>query len=194
LAALADEQGFIREAPVFLVWCADLARLDHICHLRSTQHECQYMDNFLTSVIDASLASQNAALAAESLGLGICYVGALRNYTTAVIKFLHLPRLVFPLFGMTIGYPMKAARPKQRLPLDAIVHWGQYNPDQDTYLDEYDRQMAESGIYKGRQTPYPGREEELDSYGWLEHSARRASRAARTDLRDILIEQGFALK
>ncbi len=152
------------------------------------------MDNFLTSVIDASLASQNAALAAESLGLGICYVGALRNYTTAVIKFLHLPRLVFPLFGMTIGYPMKAARPKQRLPLDAIVHWGQYNPDQDTYLDEYDRQMAESGIYKGRQTPYPGREEELDSYGWLEHSARRASRAARTDLRDILIEQGFALK
>jgi FMN reductase (NADPH) len=194
LAALADDQAFIREAPVFLVWCADLARLDRACQMQDTKQVSQYVDNFLTAVVDASLAAQNAALAAESLDLGMCYVGALRNHTRAVIDLLRLPRLVFPLFGMSLGWPAKEARVKPRLPLGAILHWEAYDPDQDVLLQEYDQTMAGTGIYTNRQTPFPGRESEMENYGWLEHSARRAARAARTDLREVLEKQGFSLK
>ncbi|MEW6093871.1 MAG: nitroreductase family protein [Chloroflexota bacterium] len=194
LAALADNQPFICDAPAFLVWCADLARLDRVCQLRGTIQVTEYVDNFLTAAMDAALAAQNAALAAESLGLGMCYVGALRNNSRGVIELLGLPRLVFPLFGMTLGWPAKEARVKPRLPLQAILHWEKYNSDQDAVLHEYDQTMAATGIYTGRQAPFPGREGEMENYGWLEHSARRAARAARTNLREVLEEQGFLLK
>ena len=54
--------------------------------------------------------------------------------------------------------------------------------------------MIETGIYDGRQVAVPGQEGEVEDYGWMEHSARRVSQAVRTDLRDILAEQGFDLK
>ena len=59
---------------------------------------------------------------------------------------------------------------------------------------DYDRAMIETGIYDGRQVAVPGQEGEVEDYGWMEHSARRVSQAVRTDLRDILAEQGFDLK
>jgi FMN reductase (NADPH) len=194
LAGIASDQDFIRQAPVFLVWCADLARLDRVCQLRGTSQATKYVDNFLTAAVDATLAAQNAALAAESLGLGMCYVGSLRNNTRAVIDLLHLPLLVFPIFGMTLGWPSKPARVKPRLPLKAILHWEIYSQDQDSILHEYDQTMAATGIYTGRQSAYPGRESEMEAYGWLEHSARRAAKAARMNLRKELEKQGFLLE
>jgi nitroreductase len=194
LAALADNQAFIREAPAFLVWCADLARLDRVCQLRGTVLVAEYVDNFLTTVVDATLAAQNAAIAAESLGLGMCYVGSIRNNPNEVIELLGLPRLTFPITGMALGWPAKEARVKPRLPLQAVLHWEKYNPDQDAVLHEYDQTMAATGIYTGRQASFPGREGVMENYGWLEHSPRRAAKAARTDLREVLEEQGFLLK
>jgi hypothetical protein len=64
----------------------------------------------------------------------------------------------------------------------------------DAALATYDRAMIETGIYKGHQVPVPGRQEEMTAYGWLEHSARRASKELRTELRQVLAEQGFDLK
>ena len=54
--------------------------------------------------------------------------------------------------------------------------------------------MIETGIYDGRQVAVPGKEGEVENYGWMEHSARRVSQAFRTDLRDELAAQGFALR
>ncbi len=52
------------------------------------------------------LPCQNSALAAESLGLGICYIGAIRNDPKQIREFFDLPDLVFPVFGMTLGWPV----------------------------------------------------------------------------------------
>jgi FMN reductase (NADPH) len=194
LAALSSDQAFIREAPACLVWCADLARLARVCQLRGYTQVMEYTDTFLTAVMDCSLAAQTAALAAESLGLGICYVGALRNSLPEVIELLGLPRLVFPLFGMTLGWPAKEALIKPRLPLASILHHETYNPDQEPSLREYDTAMIATGIYQGRQVPTPGKPEDVEDYGWTEHSARRVSKAARTGIRLVLEKQGFALK
>lgn len=195
LAALCGDQAQVREAPLFLVWCADLSRIDRATVLRGHPHRHEYVENFLIATIDAALAAQNAALAAESLGLGVCYIGALRNNTRAVIRMFDLPRLMFPLFGMTLGVPIRPPQPRPRLPIRAVLHHERYSDaGQDEDLRDYDQTMIGTGIYDGRQVPVPGHPETMEAYGWTEHTARRVARPARIDLKAVLEEQGFLLK
>ncbi len=189
------DQAHIAEAPVFLVWCADLSRLERVCELRGMQQVTDYVENFLVAVVDTALAMQNAALAAESLGLGTCYIGGIRNHPREIIRLLGLPRLTFPIAGMTLGFPAVRPEPRPRLPLRAVLHWERYDrAHEDEALREYDRVMAATGIYDRRQIPVPGKPDQLEDYGWLEHTARRISQPTRTHLRDVLREQGFALR
>ena len=195
LAELCGQQPHIARAPLFLAWCADLRRLERACELRGYTQVTEYVENFLVGVLDAGLAAQNAALAAESLGLGICYIGGIRNNSQAVIDLLALPRLVFPVVGMTVGWPEAAPVVRPRLAPSAVLHWERYDPQPgDAALREYDKAMIATGIYEGRQVPVPGAPGVMEEYGWLEHSARRVSRASRTDLRPVLERQGFPLK
>ncbi|MBX3014779.1 MAG: NADPH-dependent oxidoreductase [Caldilineaceae bacterium] len=195
LARLCGNQAHIIEAPVFLAWCADLSKLDRASQLRQLPHDHSTVESFLVSAVDVALAAQNAVLAAESLGLGICYIGAIRNQTRAVIELLGLPPLFFPITGLTLGWPAIAATPRPRLPQPAILHWESYSRAQeDAALLEYDQTMIATGIYANRQVAVPGRPSETENYGWLEHSARRVSQPLRVDLRQVLQDQGFALQ
>lgn len=195
LAELCGNQRHIAEAPIFIAWCADLSRLGRVCQMRGYSLVNKYVENFLIAAIDVALVMQNAALAAESLGLGMCYIGAIRNHPEEVIELLDLPKLVFPLVGMTLGWPRGDAKTRPRLPVEAILHWDSYNLENEKdALEEYDRTMVASGIYRGRQVPVPGMEGLMESYGWMEHSARRASKATRTALRRVLNNQGFSLE
>lgn len=195
LAVLCGNQEHIVEAPLFLAWCADLARLDRACQLRGYVQSTEFVESFLLAAVDASLAMQSAALAAESLGLGICYIGAIRNRPVEVIDLLTLPRLVFPIAGMTVGWPAATSKVRPRLPLRSVLHWERYDrSEEDDALREYDRAMAATGIYDGRQVAVPGKAGEMEDYGWTEHSARRVSQPARTHLREVLARQGFDLR
>ncbi len=195
LAGLCGGQKHIEEAPVFLAFCADLARLDRGCQLRGCTQVTGYVENFLVAAMDAAILAQTAALAAESLGLGICYIGGIRNNPQEVIELLDLPRLVFPITGMTLGWPAAEPKIRPRLPLKAVLRWEKYDrASEDDALREYDRAMIATSIYKGRQVPVPGKEGEMEDYGWTEHSARRASQPARTGLRAVLEKQGFGLE
>lgn len=195
LAELCGDQDSIRQAPVFIAWCADLSRLERICQMRGYRQVTDYVEKFLIAAIDVSLAMQNATLAAESLGLGMCYIGGIRNHSETVIELLGLPHLVFPLVGMTLGWPAVEHCIRPRLPTRAVLHWDVYDINgEEEALYEYDRTMIASGIYRGRQVPVPGVEEKLEPYGWLEHSARRASKSTRTAIRQVLAAQGFTLQ
>lgn len=195
LAEWCGNQAHVAEAPLFLAWCADLARLERISRSRHYRPAINYLESFLVAVVDTAIAAQNTALAAESLGLGICYIGGIRNRPREVIALLGLPKLVFPVFGMTVGWSSSRPRGKPRLPLGAILHWEHYDAGhEDKYLRAYDRLVIERGMYKGRQLPVPGRPDEMKDYGWTEHIARRLAEAARTDLRQIMQEQGFLLE
>jgi FMN reductase (NADPH) len=194
LATLCADQSFILEAPVFLAWVADLARLDRVCELRGCTQVTEHVESFLVAAVDCAIAAQTAALAAESLGLGICYVGSIRNNPQEVIDLLELPRHTFPIVGMSLGWPAKEAHTKPRLPLSAILHRETYQTNQDAALLEYDQSMAATGIYAGRQVPATGKSENMADYGWLEHSARRAARPVRAGMRAVLEKQGFELK
>ena len=193
LAHLCGDQKHILEAPLFLAWCADLARLDGICQSHGYTQVTSYVENLLVAAVDVGIAAQNAALAAESLGLGICYIGYIRNNPEEIIRLLELPRLVFPITGMTVGWPSKPHHLRPRLPLQAVLHRERYTPIDESALCAYDRAMQATGIYRGRQVPVPGKSGEMEGYGWLEHSARRVSLAERTGLRQALEKQGFGL-
>ena len=195
MAELCSGQEQIRQAPVFLAFCADANRLDRVCEARGYELVSEHVENFLVAAIDAALVLQNAVLAAESLGWGACMIGAIRNRSAEVIELLELPKLVFPIAGMTLGRPAKPMTPKPRLALDAILHWERYDSSGEAELiEDYDRVMAESGIYEGRQVPTPGVEGEVEGYGWMEHTARRVSKAVRTEMRSVIEGQGFGLK
>ncbi|SVD79285.1 uncharacterized protein METZ01_LOCUS432139, partial [marine metagenome] len=78
LSILCGDQDHIRQAPVFIAWCADLSRLERVCDDRGYEIESSYVENLLVSAVDAAVAMQNAAIAAESIGLGMCYIGGIR--------------------------------------------------------------------------------------------------------------------
>ena len=195
LAELCGNQRHIAEAPVFLAWCADLARLQRVCELQGYQENTDFFESFLVAAVDAVIAAQTAALAAESEGLGICYIGSIRNQPAAAIDLLGLPPLVFPVTGMTLGWPAAAPVIRPRLPLDAVLHWEGYDTrGQDEALAAYDQAMLATGIYRDRQVQPGGAAAPAARYGWLEHTARRVSQAMRVELKDVIAKQGFGLK
>lgn len=193
LMRLCGNQKHILQAPVFLAWCADLSRLERACQLRDIKQNAKNMENLLLAVVDVAVVMQNAALAAESLGLGMCYIGGIRNNPQDIIEMFDLPKLVFPVSGMTLGWPVKSPRIRPRLSLNAVLHWDRYDTDDEATMRHYDRQMIETGIYSGRQET--GKEEVPDAdYGWMEHSARRVAQSQRPHLREMLLNAGFEMK
>jgi nitroreductase len=132
LAALAGGQRHIVEAPLILVWLADLARLHGMGERGAKPTEAlDYTEAFLVACIDAALAAQNAAVAAESLGLGVVYIGALRNHPETVAAELKLPARVFPIFGLCVGRIDESceAAVKPRLPQDVVLHREAYDAE-----------------------------------------------------------------
>lgn len=196
LAELCGDQKHIHEAPLFLAWCADRHRLARVCQLQGYEQNTEYLEAFLVASVEAALMMQSATVAAEALGLGACYIGALRNNAREVVQLLELPPGVFPVAGMTVGYPAVAAADlpprRPRLPLSSLMHRERYEGVDDADLREYDREMRNTGIYTGRQMAGPPMDE--DQYGWLEHSARRVKDAQRKGLRAVAEQQGFLLR
>jgi nitroreductase len=104
LAKLAGNQAHILQAPLFLVWLADLSRVSRIAEREGVDLQAvPYLESLLLGTIDAALAAQNAVVALESLGLGSVYIGAIRNDIDSVAKVLELPAQVYPVFGLCAG-------------------------------------------------------------------------------------------
>jgi nitroreductase len=192
LSQLAGNQAHIRQCPLFLVWLADLVRLAHIAEKRGLPYEgLDYLEMFVTAVVDAALAAQNAAIAAESLGLGTVYIGGIRNHPEAVAAELKLPPRVFAVFGLCVGYPDMArlASIKPRLPQTAVLHHEIYSlENQDSAIAEYNQKMAQ--FYQEQQMNVQG--------DWTHHSVERIKDAAalkgRDRLREVLQQLGFSLR
>ncbi|WJH36907.1 NADPH-dependent oxidoreductase [Paenibacillus sp. CC-CFT747] len=194
LAELSGRQGFISEAPMFLVFCADIYRLKHLTERQGYRFAADTLEMFLLASVDAALALQNALVAAESMGLAAVPVGSIRNDPAAVAQELGFPAGVFALAGLAIGLEREGVRRgiKPRLPAQVTVHEERYSTASlEEGLAEYDRTMMARRTYDGRRVSLAGEpEKEGVEYGWTEHSARRCTRpetiAASASLRDNL--------
>ncbi|BFT75166.1 nitroreductase family protein [Paenibacillus sp. P36] len=158
--AMKEELGAITGLPYvatnghLFIFCADLHRVT----VRGTEEEAKNMESMLESsalyqiaVIDAALAAQNAALAAESLGLGVVIIGAIAKDIARLDTMLKLPKYVVPLFAMAIGVPDQHTDIKPRLPVPAVYfenHYMASREEQLVQIDQYDEQM--SAYYAGR--------------------------------------------
>jgi nitroreductase len=147
LAELSNRQKFIDQAPLFLCWVADLSRLERLGAAHGQPMEgLEYLESYMVALVDAALAAQNAVVAAESLGLGTVYVGALRYQPEAVAKELNLPPQAFAAFGLAVGRPApEAARTgvKPRLPQELVLHREQYVVrDERAVLAAYDDRLS----------------------------------------------------
>lgn len=196
VAQLAGGQAFIRDAPLLLVFCADLQRLTAASALRGAAGEAlAYTEMFLMASVDAALAAQNASVAAEALGLGACYVGAVRNRPREVAGLLGLPRRVVALFGLAVGWP-DPARPalvKPRLAAGEVLHrevWGGGHDgvSQEGRFGEYDDALATFNAGQKREgVP-----------AWTERAAKRVEGVAdlhgREIWNEVLKERGFDMK
>ncbi len=145
LARIAGGQKHIEQCPLFLVWLADLSRLARVGETSGqTLEGLPYLETFLVAAMDAAIASQNAIVAAESIGLSTVYIGALRNDVTEVAKLLGLPPGVVGLVGLCVGYENEAAASgvKPRLPQSVVLHHGRYDASAEAAgRAEYDRAM-----------------------------------------------------
>ncbi|MCB0062055.1 MAG: NADPH-dependent oxidoreductase [Caldilineaceae bacterium] len=195
LATLCGDQEHIRQAPIFLAWCADRRRLDVACEMQGYMQNTDFLETFLVAAVDVGIFMQTTTIAAESLGLGMCYIGAIRNNPQQIIELLNLPHHLFPVSGMTLGWPDADPMVRPRLGLNALLHWEEYDEGSlKAELTAYDKAMAATGIYGGRQVQTADGQTEIENYGWLEHSARRVSTAGRQALRQIVENQGWALR
>jgi nitroreductase len=144
LAVCAGNQKHVAAAPLLLMFIADLSRLRRIAEAAGAPAlALDYQEMFLVAVADAAFAAQNAVVALESLGLGCCYIGGMRNKPEDVAKELALPPGAFVVFGLTIGYPAEDVETdvKPRLPQQAVMHLEQYQSESAQSLADYDASL-----------------------------------------------------
>jgi len=122
LVPLHFNQAVAKSAPVILTICADFNRFTKWCKFNNANAGYNNLLSFLTASIDALLVAQNICVAAEDKGLGICYLGTTTYNAKEIIDTLQLPKLVFPITTLTIGWPDETPAQTDRLPLNSIVH------------------------------------------------------------------------
>lgn len=115
LAESALGQEFVEEAPIDLVFCTNPKR--------SVQRYGDRGRN-LYCILDTAASVENALLAAHSLGLGACWVGAYHD--DRVAKALSLPPEMRPIAIVPLGYPAEEPEPTPRLPFEEFVHLDRY--------------------------------------------------------------------
>ncbi|TCM90937.1 FMN reductase (NADPH) [Paenibacillus sp. BK033] len=185
LAKLAGNQAYIEESPVFLVWCADLYRWEQAAKRHYGEVIPSTTENFIIGTVDTALAAQNAAVAAESLGLGIVYIGGIRNQPDKVSELLKLPQHVYPVFGMCIGVPDQSPLERPRLPRQAVYFENTYKQDAiDSAIDAYDETLS---------AYMTARSNGKASATWSQSMAGKAG-PVRIHMRSFLEKQGFKLE
>lgn len=127
LAPAHFNQPMITSAPLVATICVDVNRMTRWCEVSNAEPAFNNFESFITASIDASITAQCMALAAEEEGLGLCYVGTTTYNPDLIIETLNLPKGVFPLITLTIGYPAESPNLTERLPASAVVHKDVYH-------------------------------------------------------------------
>lgn len=126
LAPAHFNQRMATQAPVVLTFCADFRRFSAWCTQRKAKPGYNNFQSFMNAAMDTLILTQTFCTLAEDQGLGICYLGTTTYNPDSIIDILSLPRLVFPLTTITVGYPDECPPQTDRLPLSGIVHREQY--------------------------------------------------------------------
>jgi nitroreductase len=170
-------------APLLFTICIDSHRLELIlAHRGWTMVECD-LSVLLLGIQDAALMAENMVIAAESLGMGSCFLGDAPYRAAAIAAEYELPARVFPLVQLAMGYPAEDIPPRPRYPLEFVLSEDKYRePDEELVqraMAAMDEGYLAQGYYRtrGLMINLEGDREETytyDTYGWTEHMSRKA--------------------
>ena len=183
IAEAAGGQKWIVEAPEFLVYCADLKRIELACVQQGQGQLEGHTEHFLAATVDVALMAQNVLLAAESIGLGGVYIGGIRNNPQLLSDLLGLPDQVYPAFGMCLGKPAIDPEVKPRFPVRSVLHQETYQTEQvEADVAAYDEQM---------QDYYASRSSNNRSSDWSSQTAKAVQLKKREHMLSFLQKRGM---
>ncbi len=170
------------KAPLFFIICVNAHRHEAVMARRGWKMVQNDLPLLLFGIQDATLMAENLVIAAESLGMGSCFLGGIPFRATKIVEQYKLPRRVFPLVGLTMGYPAENLPPRPRYPLDFTLVEGEYPEFGDEQVERAMTEMDEGYLaqdYYRRQSGMirleNDREETFtyDTYSWTEHISRK---------------------
>ncbi len=194
ISKLLGKISWALKAPLFFLFLADIRRNQIITQYKGYEYKNNSVDYLLNAVIDASLAMQNLINSAEEFGLGICPISMVRNHLEEVKKLCHLPESVFPIAGLSVGWPDENNEISIRLPMKVVFHEDFYNDkDMLKQIDHYDKTIeCIQPILKSKQR-------HVNVYGfnkkntWSENISRQMSLPERKEFKKWLKSNGFNL-
>ena len=182
-------------APIFFLYLADIRRNIKITNDRGYEYKNNNVDTFMNGVIDAALSMQSTICASESLGLGVCPISMIRNIIEEVKVICKLPKGVFPIAGLALGWPDQKSNVSIRLSQDIVIHFDKYDEkDLIQKINKYDERVF-------KKDPIPeNKQRHVDLYGvakkgtWSENISRQLSVPERSNFKKWLKENGFNLE
>lgn len=187
LSEVAGGQKHVKDAPVFLAFCADLTRVEAAIKKAGHVMGAANLELALVASIDASLVGMSAYLAADSLGLKGVMIGGIRNDASETARILGLPSGVFCIFGMCLGFPAEAPPRKPRMDYSQMVHFDRYGAPDDGHasahaIRDYDASLAAHYTALGKET---------GADAWSGIIGSKFHPQPRPDLAKQLKQQGF---
>src|SRR5437868_4284 len=192
IAALIEDMPWIAQAPAFLMFLTNGARLPQIAAMRGKPFPNDHLDLFFNAVADSAIVLVTFMRAAAAVGLGCCPISAVRDCPQAISELLGLPQRVIPLAGLCVGWPAEPARITPRLGLDVTLHEDVYRADGlAAEIEAYDRRRAATRPYARQRAPE--RWGHAAFYGWSEDKARQYAEPLRASFGGYVRARGFRL-
>lgn len=169
-------------APLLFTICVDIYKLERFMALRGWKLVTNDLSLLFLAIQDAAYAAENMVIAAESLGLGSCFLGAAPYKARRIQKEYHLPQHVFPLVQLVMGYPAESFPPRPRYPLAFTLFEDEYPALTDDQVREAMAVMDEGylaqGYYRKQNVKIvleDDRQETFtfENYSWTEHISRK---------------------
>ncbi len=184
---------WIDTAPCFLVFCGNNRRQRQFHEWHGHEFANDHLDAFFNAAVDAAIVLGTFVAAAEAVGLGCCPISVIRNHAAKVSDILALPPHVFPVAGMTLGWPSEPGTVSLRLPLSLTVHRDRFDETAiRERVDAYDHRRA--AVQPFRRQRYDADYEPVEFYGWSEDKARQYGRPERADFGAFVRAKGFDLR
>lgn len=129
------EQSFMAKAPVHLLFCLDLHRLERWAMLEGAPFTARAsLQHFWIGFQDTIICAQSICTAADALGMGSVYIGTVIDFVSKTRELFALPEGVLPVVLLCLGYPRVQPKPRKKLEQEVVVHEEQYRELPDSEL------------------------------------------------------------
>ncbi len=191
-------------APLLFTICVDSQRFELIMERRGWKLAQNDLSLLLFGIQDAAYVAENMVIAAESMGMGSCFLGSTPYRAEEIIEKYALPKRVFPLVELAMGYPAEEPPVRPRYPLEFTLFEDRYPEFTEEQIREAMREMDEGYLAQDyyRRANYiipleEGKSETytFGNYSWTEHISRKVGQWLRSpeELVDQLTKCGFDL-